>query len=224
MRGFFWCRREVRFSGEHAGVASRSRSGDVIAAGDGDTFPRIAAGSECILLDEILLNTVLELSADAPFYRPVMPGNGKPFSVEQTNFGPLGWVSDKAGYRYQPTHPVTGKPWPDIPRSLLDLWDAIAAAALLRNVVWSIFIAPMPAWACIRIATRRRMRRWCRCRWATAPAFASAARRGAGRPEASFCASGDVLMFGGEARRAYHGIDRILPGTSTLVPGAGGST
>ena len=58
----------------------------------------------------------------APLYRPVMPGTGKPFSVEESNFGTLGWVSDKSGYRYQPAHPVTGKPWPAIPPALLALW------------------------------------------------------------------------------------------------------
>src|SRR5476651_1630553 len=74
-----------------------------------------------------LLDTVLAAIKDAPFYRPVMPGTGKPFSVEESNFGPLGWVADKSGYRYQPVHPVTGAPWPPIPDALLQLWDAIAA-------------------------------------------------------------------------------------------------
>ena len=32
-----------------------------------------------------------------------------------TNAGPLGWVSDVAGYRYQPDHPETGRPWPALP-------------------------------------------------------------------------------------------------------------
>ena len=48
-------------------------------------------------------------------------------SVRMTNCGPLGWVTDKErGYRYQATHPETGKPWPPIPPMLLDLWDEIA--------------------------------------------------------------------------------------------------
>ena len=56
-----------------------------------------------------------------------MPRSGKPMSVRMTNCGPLGWVTDKErGYRYQATHPETGKPWPPIPPMLLDLWDAIA--------------------------------------------------------------------------------------------------
>ncbi len=63
--------------------------------------------------------------AVAPFYRPTTPG-GRPFSVQMTNFGPLGWVSDRGGYRYQPHHPGTGEPWPPIPPMLLALWDAAA--------------------------------------------------------------------------------------------------
>ena len=44
-----------------------------------------------------------------------------------TNCGRLGWVTDKEhGYRYQATHPVTGKPWPPIPKFLLDLWAEVA--------------------------------------------------------------------------------------------------
>ena len=56
-----------------------------------------------------------------------MPRSGKPMSVRMTNCGPLGWVTDKErGYRYQATHPVTGRPWPAMPQMLLDLWDEVA--------------------------------------------------------------------------------------------------
>ncbi|HEX4860567.1 MAG TPA: alpha-ketoglutarate-dependent dioxygenase AlkB, partial [Rhizomicrobium sp.] len=67
-----------------------------------------------------LLEEVLET---ADFYRPVMPGSGAPFSVEETNFGPLGWYSDRDGYRYTAAHPTTGAAWPEIPRALPALWD-----------------------------------------------------------------------------------------------------
>ena len=62
-----------------------------------------------------LIADVFRRAARAPFYRPVMPGSGKPFSVEETNFGPLGWISDVGGYRYAPHHPYTDEPWPPIP-------------------------------------------------------------------------------------------------------------
>src|ERR1700753_3957332 len=74
---------------------------------------------------KVLLDDVLARLDQAPLYKPVMPGNGKPFSVEESNFGALGWVSDKAGYRYQSMHPVTGKAWPAIPPALLGLWAQI---------------------------------------------------------------------------------------------------
>src|SRR5665213_990474 len=64
--------------------------------------------------------------AAAPFFRPAMPRTGRPFSVEMTNLGSLGWVSDKAGYRYQPTHPETRQPWPPIPASVLAICRAVS--------------------------------------------------------------------------------------------------
>ena len=55
-----------------------------------------------------------------------MPNSGSPFSVRMTNCGPLGWVSDQRGYRYQPHHPVTGAPWPPMPPVLLAAWKELA--------------------------------------------------------------------------------------------------
>ena len=49
-------------------------------------------------------------SSVAPPFRPRMPRTGKPFSVQMSNCGALGWVSDERGYRYQATHPETGPP------------------------------------------------------------------------------------------------------------------
>lgn len=91
-----------------------------------DVAPGVAYWPECLGTAEqaTLLKDVLARAAEAPFYRPAMPGSGKPMSVEMTNFGPLGWMTDQAkGYRYEPVHPVTGTPWPKIPDMLLALWD-----------------------------------------------------------------------------------------------------
>ena len=74
-----------------------------------------------------LLAALRRIIAEAPLFTPTMPRSGKPMSVRMTNCGPLGWVADKErGYRYQRTHPVTGKPWPPMPQLLLDLWDRVA--------------------------------------------------------------------------------------------------
>jgi len=73
-----------------------------------------------------LLDAVKAGIKDAPFYIPRMPRTGTPMSVSLSNFGTLGWVTDKErGYRYEPLHPVTGKPWAPMPKLLQDLWDDV---------------------------------------------------------------------------------------------------
>jgi DNA oxidative demethylase len=168
-----------------------------------------------------LLDEVLARLEEAPLYRPVMPGTAKPFSVEESNFGALGWVADKAGYRYQPTHPLTSRLWPAIPEALLTLWAQINDGAppeccLVnlyrpgakmglhqdrdeRDVSAAVIGVSLGDEALFRIG--------------------SAAR--GGKTRSVTLASGDVIVFGGAARLAYHGIDRIRPGTSRLVPGGG---
>jgi alkylated DNA repair protein (DNA oxidative demethylase) len=168
-----------------------------------------------------LLADVLARVREAPFYRPQMPGSGKPFSVEETNFGPLGWVSDKKGYRYQAQHPVTGKPWPDIPASLTSLWDAIAEAQSPQCCLVNLY----------RAGARMSLHQDKDEEALSAPVVSvslgdeavlriGGVQRG-GSTKSVRLASGDVVMFGGPARLAHHGIDRILPGTSTLIPDGG---
>jgi alkylated DNA repair protein (DNA oxidative demethylase) len=168
-----------------------------------------------------LLEQVLARLEQAPLYRPVMPGNAKPFSVEESNFGSLGWVSDKSGYRYQAMHPVTARPWPAIPPPLLALWDEING--------------PPPPECCLvnlyRAGAKMGLHQDRDERDTSAAVIGvslgdealfriGGAARG-GKTASVLLASGDVIAFGGTARLAYHGIDRIRPGTSRLLPGGG---
>ena len=73
----------------------------------------------------VVLDAVDAVLAAAPFYAARMPGSGKPFSVRISNCGPLGWVSDETGYRYQSRHPETGQSWPQMPTILLDAWNTL---------------------------------------------------------------------------------------------------
>lgn len=167
-----------------------------------------------------LLDQVLTAAEDAPFYRPVTPG-GRPFSVEMTGMGPLAWVSDRLGYRYQPTHPVTDAPWPPMPQALLDLWDALTG--------W-----PVPPDACLvnlyRLDAKMGLHQDRDEADLSAPVLSVSLGDTAmfrigpaegGRTRSLKLASGDVCALTGPARLARHGIDRLLAGSSRLVPGGG---
>src|SRR3990170_1242492 len=75
---------------------------------------------------ERVLRDLRQALEQAPLVTPVMPKTAKPFSVRMSNVGPMGWVSDKSGYRYQATHPATGLPWPAIPESILAVWTKVS--------------------------------------------------------------------------------------------------
>lgn len=171
---------------------------------------------------EALVASLRDVVRAAPLFTPVMPRTAKPFSVRMTNCGSLGWVSDRAGYRYQRTHPATGLPWPAMPPQLLDLWDAVTAyphrpEACLVNFYDAEakmglhqdrdeedFAAPLLS---VSLGDSCRFR------------IGGVERND---PTRSFVlASGDVLVLAGPARLAFHGVDRILPGTSTLLADGG---
>ena len=156
----------------------------------------------------------------APLYRPVTPG-GRPFSVRMSNFGALGWVSDRQGYRYQPTHPATGAPWPASPPRLLSLWDALTG--------W-----PTPPDACLvnlyQGEAKMGLHQDRDERDLTAPVLSISLGDTAvfrigpaegGATASVRLASGDVCALTGPARLARHGIDRLLAGSSRLLPGGG---
>jgi alkylated DNA repair protein (DNA oxidative demethylase) len=181
---------------------------------------RLWPGALSATAQSALLAEVLAAVEQSPFFRPVTPG-GRPFSVEMTNLGPLGWVSDRAGYRYQPTHPVTGAPWPSMPETLLTLWSDLTG--------W-----PEPPDACLvnlyRGEARMGLHQDRDEQDLRAPVLSvslgdtAVFRIGAaeGGPTRTVrLASGDVCALTGPARLARHGIDRVIAGSSTLVPGGG---
>ena len=87
---------------------------------------------EAVLLPAFAPDEILEaveaIAAAAPFRHMLTPG-GFRMSVAMTNCGPLGWVSDRKGYRYSPVDPETGRPWPAMPEAFLRLASEAAAAA-----------------------------------------------------------------------------------------------
>jgi alkylated DNA repair protein (DNA oxidative demethylase) len=172
---------------------------------------------------EALLAAIRAVIAEAPLYTARMPKSGKPMSVRMTNCGPLGWYSDaEGGYRYQPVHPDTGRPWPPIPGILLRAWDELAGY-------------PRPPQACLinhyGAEARMGLHQDRDEQDFAAPVVSlslgdtglfrvGGIRRG--DPTRSFrLASGDAVVLAGPARLAFHGIDRVLPATSTLLPEGG---
>jgi alkylated DNA repair protein (DNA oxidative demethylase) len=169
-----------------------------------------------------LLSALEDVFEQAPPYTPRMPRTGKPMSVRMTNCGPLGWVTDERGYRYQPHHPETGAAWPAMPQLLLDAWRALAAY-------------PHPAEACLvnlyGPSARMGLHQDRDEQDFAAPVVSLSLGDtclfrigGTSRKDPTHSvrlASGDAVVLAGEARLAFHGVDRILPGTSTLLPDGG---
>jgi DNA oxidative demethylase len=168
-----------------------------------------------------LVAAILAAAETAPFAHYETP-QGKAMSAAMTAFGPLGWVSDRAGYRYADRHPATERPWPAMPDILRDLWTRLGdpetpADSCLVNLYrgearmglhqdrdeadprFPVLSVSLGDTAVFRIGGTRRK-----------------------DPTRSLrLASGDVCRLSGPARLAFHGVDRILPGSSSLVPGGG---
>ena len=160
-----------------------------------------------------LAREIREIVARAPLYTPLMPRTGAPMSVRMTNCGGFGWFSDKeGGYRYVARHPLTDEPWPPIPRVLLEVWarlagyprppeaclinvyDADARMGLHQDRDEKDFSAPVVS---LSLGADCRFR-------------LGGVRRG-GATRSFVLSSGDAFVFGGPARLAFHGVDRILP-------------
>jgi alkylated DNA repair protein (DNA oxidative demethylase) len=170
-----------------------------------------------------LVDDIRAVVRDAPLYVPAMPRTGKPMSVRMTNCGALGWVTDRErGYRYQATHPVTDRPWPAMPPRLLALWDELA-------------LYPHPPEACLvnfydddaRMGLHQDRDEAdlaapvLSISLGDACLFRIGQTRRDGPTVSLRLESGDVVVLGGEGRLCFHGVDRIYPMSSTLLPKGG---
>jgi alkylated DNA repair protein (DNA oxidative demethylase) len=169
-----------------------------------------------------VLAVVRSVLAAAPLFTPRMPKSGRPMSVGMSNCGALGWFSDERGYRYQSTHPQTGQPWPSIPDRLLRLWDDVAQYPHPPEACLVNYYSPSAKMGLHQDRDEADF---------SAPVVSlslgdSCLFRVGGckraDPTRSFrLNSGDVLVLGGEARFAFHGVNRIYADTSTLLAEGG---
>ena len=169
-----------------------------------------------------LLGALRDIFAAAPLYTPRMPKTGRPMSVRMSNCGPLGWITDEAGYRYAPAHPVTGQPWPQMPQALLAIWNELGAYAHPPQACLINFYGPSAKMGLHQDRDEEDL---------AAPVVSLSlgdaclfrvGGRKRGDPSRSFrLSSGDAVVLSGGERLAFHGVDRIYPGTSTLLAEGG---
>lgn len=169
---------------------------------------------------EEILAALREVVRVAPLFTPTTP-RGRPMSVRMTAAGAYGWISDRAGYRYEPRHP-SGVPWPPIPAPVLSVWRAVAGVTrepeccLINHYAEGARMGlhqdrdeanfDMPV-VSISLGDDALFR-------------VGGTTRG-GPTRSVWLKSGDVAVMGGDARLAYHGIDRIRAGSSRLLPKGG---
>jgi DNA oxidative demethylase len=210
----------------------RSRSGD----------PRLADLLSCLALAEtverlgeravvlrgfardqapILVAAVAEITAAAPFRNMVTPG-GFRMSVAMTNCGRAGWITDRKGYRYEAVDPMTGRAWPPMPQS----FGRLAAAA-----AEAVGFAGFEPDACLinryQAGTRLSLHRDENERDLTAPIvsvslglpaiFLFGGDTRSDRPRRIGLKSGDVVVWGGPDRLAYHGVAPLAEGDDPLT-------
>lgn len=167
-----------------------------------------------------LVGDLRAVARAAPFFAPETRG-GQKMSVRMTAAGRYGWVSDRKGYRYDLRHP-SGVDWPPIPPALLALWRAVvpdardpecclinfygegARMGLHQDRDEADFAQPVVSLSLGDAALFR----------------VGGSTRG-GPTRSVWLHSGDVAVLEGEGRLAFHGIDRIRFGSSTLLPGGG---
>ncbi|MGB4827407.1 MAG: alpha-ketoglutarate-dependent dioxygenase AlkB [Paracoccaceae bacterium] len=167
-----------------------------------------------------LVEDLRAVAAAAPLVQPVTPG-GRQMSVRMTAAGRLGWVTDRRGYRYEPLHPQ-GTPWPAIPAAVLALWRDLTGLARDPDCCLVNFYGPGArmglhqdrdegdfSFPVLSVSL------------GDEALFRIGGTERSEATESFWLRSGDVLVMGGAARLAWHGVDRIRPGSSTLLPQGG---
>lgn len=165
---------------------------------------------------ESLVRLVELVAAESPFRRVATP-YGKPMSVEMTNCGDRGWVSDRGGYRYEELDPVTGRPWPAMPEEFLDLADRAALLAGYGSLRPDVcLVNRYAAGSSMGMHQDRDERDFTRPIVSVSLGLPIRFRIGGatrgGRTSGTTLEHGDVVVFGGPSRLAFHGVGTLRPG------------
>jgi len=171
--------------------------------------------------EKTLLAAIEKVAARAPFRHMTTPG-GYRMSVAMTNCGEAGWVTDRRGYRYDAIDPETGEPWPAMPPLFLKLAEEAAAKAGFAGFVPdACLINRYEPGAKLSLHQDRNERSF------EAPIvsfslglpakFLFGGLERSERPRRVRLESGDVVVWGGAARLAYHGVDTLAEGEHPLT-------
>ncbi len=168
-----------------------------------------------------LVAAVNRISALAPFRHMVTPG-GHRMSVAMTNCGDAGWVSDRRGYRYARRDPDSGDTWPAMPTAFRDLARRAAAAGgfagFTPNACLINRYAPKTQLSLHQDKDEGDFSAPIVSVSLGLPAvflFGGLKRRDP--PQRVRLDSGDVVVWGGPARMAYHGVAPLAAGTNSLT-------
>ena len=167
-----------------------------------------------------LVTDLREVMRAAPPFIPETP-YGKAMSVRMTSAGKYGWFSDKSGYRYAELHP-SGVAWPAIPARVLDVWRAVSGVDRAPESCLINFYGEGAKMGMHRDKDEADLR------WPVVSIslgddglFRMGGDKRSGATDTVWLSSGDVVVMGGGARAAYHGVDRIRFGSSAVLPRGG---
>jgi len=170
-----------------------------------------------------LIGAVSEGVKAAPFFQPTMPRTGAPLSVVMSNFGSLGWVTDKdGGYRYESRHPKTGVPWPALPEALETLWQDVTDDPVLPEACLINWYRDGAKMGLHVDNDEKELRAPVVSVSLGDPAmFRLGGPKRGGPTHGIKLFSGDVVVLAGESRLCHHGVSKVYYGESALVPRGG---
>lgn len=171
--------------------------------------------------DTALLQAIESVIAQAPLRHLQTPG-GYTMSVAMSNCGPLGWVSSASGYRYAACDPLSGQPWPDMPAVLMALAQRAAARAGYANFQPDACLineyVPGAKLSLHQDKDEKDLRAPIVSLSMGLPAvflFGTSSRKD--RPQRYRLVHGDVVVWGGPSRLAYHGVSALADGEHALL-------
>jgi alkylated DNA repair protein (DNA oxidative demethylase) len=168
-----------------------------------------------------LLAEIARIEAAAPFRHLVTPG-GHTMSVAMTNAGPAGWVSDRRGYRYEATDPQTGLPWPPMPPLFLDIAARAAEAVGFEGFAPDACLinryAPGARLTLHQDRDEKNLRQPIVSVSLGLPAtFLWGHETRGGKLRRVPLVHGDVVVWGGQSRMVFHGVDGLKDGRHPLT-------